>query len=233
MSEVRTVPIEALGTDSRFQVRLGGLREAHVRSLVEALRSGAELPPLVVKPSGESGRFLIVDGQHRAEALRRTGARFVKIVVQDDADLWTSFQLNQLHGLPLSLDEKKRMVRWLKERNPQLSVREIARMVGLSPSCVQDTLSGRRRESAGGGLVQRPDPWRRFFQVLVRAYLRCENEQSFIDDLAAFLADFVEAQKQPGLVWDALAAFADAVRLAWDATSELYSESEDEKAAGS
>jgi hypothetical protein len=233
MSEVRTVPIEALGTDSRFQVRLGGLREAHVRSLVEALRSGAELPPLVVKPSGESGRFLIVDGQHRAEALRRTGAKSVKVVVQDDADLWTSFQLNQLHGLPLLLSERKRMAKWLKERNPQLSVREIARMTNLSPSCVQDTLSGRRRESEGGGLVQRPDPWKRFLQALVKVYTRRGHEQDFVQRLAEAIVDLVEGQKQAGLVWDALSAFASAVREAWRMTDELYAESEDEKAAGS
>jgi hypothetical protein len=232
MSEVRTVPIEALGTDSRFQVRLGGLREAHVRSLVEALRSGAELPPLVVKPSGESGRFLIVDGQHRAEALRRIGAKFAKVTVQDDADLWTSFQLNQLHGLPLSLDEKKRMVRWLKERNPQLSVREIARMTSLSPSCVQDTLSGRRRAGAGGELIHRPDPWQRFLQALVKVYTRRGHEQDFVRCLAEALVDLVEGQRDPGITWDALINFSDAVRLGWRLTEPFYLR-RDEKAAGS
>jgi hypothetical protein len=230
MSEVRTVPIEALATDDRFQVRLGGLREAHVRSLVEALRSGAELPPLVVKRSGESGRFLIVDGQHRAEALRRTGAKSVKVVVQDDADLWTSFQLNQLHGLPLLLSERKRMAKWLKERNPQLSVREIARMVGLGASTVQDVLSGRRRESGGGGLVQRPNPWRRFLQALVKLYTRRGHEQDFVQRLAEALVDLVEGQKQAGLVWDALSAFADAVRLAWNLTEDQYASHDKETA---
>jgi len=230
MSEVRTVPIEALATDDRFQVRLGGLREAHVRSLVEALRSGAELPPLVVTPSGESGRFLIVDGQHRAEALRRIGAKFAKVTVQGDADLWTSFQLNQLHGLPLLLSERKRMAKWLKERNPQLSVREIARMVGLSPSCVQDTLSGRRRESAGGGLVQRPDPWQRFLQALVKVYTRRGHEQDFVQRLAEAIVDLVEGQRDPGITWDALINFSDAVRLAWDITESRYARRDEETA---
>jgi hypothetical protein len=231
MSEARTVPIEVLVTDDRFQVRLGGLREAHVRSLVEALRSGAELPPLVVTPSGESGRFLIVDGQHRAEALRRIGAKFAEVIVQDDADLWVSFQLNQLHGLPLSLDEKKRMVRWLKGRNPQLSVRELSRLIGLAPSTVQDVLKGRTERSTPG-VVSRPDPWRRFLQALTKLYTRRGHQEDFTQLLAEAIVDLVEEQPYAGVVWDALAVFADAVRLAWNLTEDQYAE-QDKKAARS
>jgi hypothetical protein len=155
----------------------------------------------------------------------------VKVVVQDDADLWTSFQLNQLHGLPLTIEDRKRAALWLRQHHPQLSVREIARLVGIGVSTVQDVLSGRRGESGGRGLVQRPDPWRRFLQVLVQAYLRCENEQDFVNRLAEALVDLVEGQRDPGITWDALINFSAAVRLAWDATSELYSESGDEEAA--
>jgi predicted transcriptional regulator len=122
------------------------------------------------------------------------------------------------------------MVRWLKERNPQLSVREIARMVGLSPSCVQDTLSGRRRESAGGSLVQRPDPWKRFLQALVKVYTRRGHEQDFVRRLAEAIVDLVEGQRDPGITWDALINFSDAVRLAWDITESRYVRRDEETA---
>jgi len=230
MASVHEVPIDSLSTDDRFQVRLGGLREAHVRSLVEALRSGAELPPLVVTPSGESGRFLIVDGQHRAEALRRIGAKFAKVTVQGDADLLVAFSLNLSHGLPLSLAEKKRVVLWLREHRPGLSVRAISRITGLAPSTVQDTLSGRRRESGGGGLVQRPDPWKRFLQALVKVYTRRGHEQDFVRRLAEAIVDLVEGQRDPGITWDALINFSDAVRLAWDITESRYVRRDEETA---
>jgi hypothetical protein len=232
VADVRKVPIDSLSTDDRFQVRLGGLREAHVRSLVEALRSGAELPPLLVAPRRDGRHFVVLDGAHRLEAFKRVQARAVQVIVRDGAGFWEAFEANQKHGLPLTVEDRKRAALWLHENCPELSVREIARMVGLGASTVQDTLSGRRRESGGRGLVQRPDPWRRFLQALVKVYTRRGHEQDFVQRLAEALVDLVEGQRDPGITWDALSAFADAARLAWDLTEALYAE-QDEEAAGS
>lgn len=230
MASVHEVPIDSLVLDFRVQPRVDGLRESHVRALVEALRSGAVLPPLLVTPHPDGRRYTVIDGAHRLEAFRRVGLQTVQVVVRDSADFWDAFIANQRHGFPLTVEDRKRAARWLHEHRPELSVREIARMVGLGASTVQDVLSGRRRESGGGGLVQRPNPWRRFLQALVKLYTRRGHEQDFVQRLAEALVDLVEGQKQAGLVWDALSAFADAVRLAWNLTEDQYASHDKETA---
>jgi ParB/RepB/Spo0J family partition protein len=190
MSEVRTVPIEALATDDRFQVRLGGLRESHVRSLVEALRSGAVLPPLLVTPHPDGRRYTVIDGAHRLEAFRRVGLQTVQVVVRDSADFWDAFVANQKHGLPLTVEDRKQAALWLREQRPELSVRQIAQMVGLAPSTVQDVLSGRRRRPTGE-LIQRPDPWRRFLQAVTKLYTRRGHQEDFTQLLAEAIVDLV------------------------------------------
>jgi ParB/RepB/Spo0J family partition protein len=231
MSEVRTVPIEALATDDRFQVRLGGLRESHVRSLVEALRSGAVLPPLLVTPHPDGRRYTVIDGAHRLEAFRRVGLQTVQVVVRDSADFWDAFVANQKHGLPLTVEDRKQAALWLREQRPELSVRQIAQMVGLAPSTVQDVLSGRRRRPTGE-LIQRPDPWRRFLQAVTKLYTRRGHQEDFTQLLAEAIVDLVEQQPYAGVVWDALSALADAIYLAWNLTEDQYAE-QDEKAARS
>jgi hypothetical protein len=230
MASAHEVPIDSLVVDSRVQPRVDGLRESHVRALIEALRSGAALPPLLVTPYRDGRHFIVLDGAHRLEALKRAQARTVQIVVRDGAGFWEAFEANQKHGLPLTVADRKCAAVWLRQHRPELSVREIARMVGLGASTVQDALSGRRRESAGGGLIQRPDPWRRFLQALVNVYTRRGHEQNFVQRLAEALVDLVEGQPHAGTVWDSLSALADAIDVAWDLTEDRYAQQNDKAA---
>ena len=111
---------------------------------------------------------------------------------------------------------------------------QIAREVGLAPSTVQAALQDDRRRNTGGGVVRSTNVWRAFFSALTRLWERNQDDpDSFVERLAHDLADLVKRSSNPGVLWDALAAFADAVHEAWRLTDELYAEFEDEKAAGS
>ena len=45
--------------------------EGHIRAIAESLENVEDLPPLVVEELGD--RFMVCDGTHRLEALRRRG----------------------------------------------------------------------------------------------------------------------------------------------------------------
>ena len=113
-------------------VRSNGLDQAHVERLVE-LRG--DWPPIVVW--GE--RNLVVDGAHRMAAARRLGYTRVGAVrfagTADDAYL-ESVRRNIDHGLPLSLEDRRRAARRVLSRHPEWSDRRIASLCGLSGKTV-------------------------------------------------------------------------------------------------
>jgi hypothetical protein len=232
-TDILEIPVDRLVVDPKIQPRVHGIREQHVKQLLEALAVG-ELPPIVVTPHPDGRRYIVIDGAHRLMAYRRAGRKVVPVRVLDEAGYWQSFTLNRLNGLPISVQDRKACAAWLKRNRPELSIREIAREVGLAPSTVQAALQDDRRRNTGGGVVRSTNVWRAFFSALTRLWERNQDDpDSFVERLAHDLADLVERSSNPGVLWDALAAFADAVHEAWRLTDELYAEFEDEKAAGS
>lgn len=224
MSErVIEVPVDRIIIEPEIQPRVRGIVEQHVALLGQALEVGT-LPPVTVTP-GREGRYLVVDGAHRVEALRRAGAKTVQARVLDRAGFWEAFVLNRDHGLPLTVEDRKRAAVWLKQNRPELTIRQIAGEVGLAPSTVHDALSQRRRvDREGAWAIRRPDPWRRFLKALVGVYERHGDNPEFVERLAQDLVDLVESTANPGLLWDALAAFAEAAEHAWKLTEHLYPE---------
>lgn len=80
--------------------------ESMLAKLVEHLRTTERYPPLIVRPFGND--FQILDGHHRAEALRRlevTTARCVVWEADDEEALMLLATLNRLQG---SDDPRKR-----------------------------------------------------------------------------------------------------------------------------
>jgi transcriptional regulator with XRE-family HTH domain len=184
-----------------------------------------------VRAHPDGRRYIVIDGLHRLQAYRRAGRKTVSVQVLDEAGFWEAFVANRDHGLPLSVDDRKHAAVWLKRKDPNLSVREIAKKVGLSPSTVQAALQGDRRREAGGGVVRSTNPWRAFFVALVGLYERhMDYPDRFVEGLARDLADLVERSQNPGLLWDALAAFAEAIERGLQITDHLYEENENETA---
>jgi len=74
----RTVPLAELVFDFDLYPRTK-IDSAHVAALAEALRAGAELPPLTV----EAGSMRIIDGFHRARAYRTVEGDGAKVPIQE------------------------------------------------------------------------------------------------------------------------------------------------------
>lgn len=117
-----------------------GLDPRHLQSITEALGDGDDLPPpqLVRLPSG---RFLVVDGFHRLEALRRLGRAAARAEVADgtEADAaWLAAAANadQL-GLPRDHAARRRAVEAALRVRPHLSNPAIAAHVGVSEATVR------------------------------------------------------------------------------------------------
>ncbi|MDR7555721.1 MAG: ParB N-terminal domain-containing protein [Armatimonadota bacterium] len=217
------VRVDHLVVDPTVQPRMRGVTQQHVALLHEGLAAGT-LPPITVTPRRD-GQFVVIDGAHRLEAYRKAGVKTVPARVVEAAGYWEAFCANRDHGLPLTIEDRKRAAVWLKQHRPELSVRAIAKEVGLAVSTVQGALCQRRRIQRGGGLaVQRPDPWRRFLRALAQLYERRGDDPRFVDSLAQDLVDLVEGTSDPGLVWDALLDFVAAVERAWELTEHLYPE---------
>jgi hypothetical protein len=221
-TDILEIPVERLVVDPKIQPRGCGVRAQHVKQLLETLAVG-ELPPIVVTPHPDGRRYIVIDGAHRLEAYRRAGRKTVSVQVLEEAGFWEAFVANRDHGLPLSIDDRKHAAVWLKRKRPELSIREIAREVALSPSTVQAALQDDRRRNTGGGVVRSTNIWRAFLSTLVRLWERNQDDpDSFVERLAHDLVDLVERSSNSGVLWDSLAAFSDAVRLGWRLTESRY-----------
>jgi hypothetical protein len=229
-TDILEIPVDRLVVDPKIQPRVHGIREQHVKQLLEALAVG-ELPPIVVTPHPDGRRYVLIDGAHRLEAYRRAGRKVVPIRVLDAGGYWESFLLNREHGLPLSVQDRKVCAAWLKRNRPELSVREITREVGLSIATVHSAIQEGRRRDAGGGVVRSTNVWHAFFLTITRLWERNQDApDSFVERLAHDLVDLVERSANSGVLWDALTSFADAVRLAWDLTEDRYAQHDEEAA---
>lgn len=130
-----TVPLSAIEVDPTLQPRCKGLDEGHILQIMEGLECW---PPLVVARDGEA--LVLVDGFHRLEAARRLGLEHLNVVALNapaDGDyFFLAFQLNALHGKPLSLRDRKAYASRLLGEHADWSDREIGRRAGLNHETV-------------------------------------------------------------------------------------------------
>jgi hypothetical protein len=122
--------------------RLGGIDAAHLDALVEL--DGA-WPPLLVTPS-----MRILDGHYRHLAARRIGMREVECTIyegDDTSGYVESVRRNSVHGLPLTLAERRAAATRVLLLEPAWSDRRIGHICGLAHETVGRL---RRRLSADG-----------------------------------------------------------------------------------
>jgi ParB-like nuclease domain len=134
-----------------FGFRRNGIDKAHVRTLAQALRNGGgKLDPILlwreIGPSGETGRLILLDGEHRLAAYLSARKRLPKasktvpaiilVCDRDEAMCHAAFA-NRKDTLSLTHNEKSdaawRMVRF---HNATLSKTKIAHASGISPRTV-------------------------------------------------------------------------------------------------
>lgn len=103
-----------------------------------AKADGAKFPPPVVFFDGTTHRC--GDGFHRIEADLANGLDWVECEVRDGGEREAylhGLTVNSLNGLPLTTADRKAAVQRLKIDDPDLSVRKLAKMVGIDPKQVQ------------------------------------------------------------------------------------------------
>lgn len=157
MASEQREPVEIfvsnLIADERFQPRLEGLKEGHVRLLMAS--DPADWPPLLVSPRGD-GLCDVIDGFHRLEAAKRLGLLRLPCILDHAAGYPEAVAANRRHGLPLSLADRKDFARWLAEQERDLSYRELGRRTGLNHETVKRALQ--EPETEGGKNRHRTPP---------------------------------------------------------------------------
>jgi hypothetical protein len=124
--------------------RLGGIDTAHLDALVEL--DGA-WPPLLVTPS-----MRILDGHYRHLAARRIGMREVECTIfegDDTSGYVESVRRNSVHGLPLTLAERRAAATRVLLLEPAWSDRRIGHICGLA----HETVGRIRRGLSADGTI--------------------------------------------------------------------------------
>jgi hypothetical protein len=124
-----------------------GVDPGHVRALVEAIESGAKLPPIVADKASKA----IVDGYHRHAALMMLGVETIDVDLRSYASDAAMFEdaiaLNAAHGRRLTNADHSQIV--IRARELGVTLERVGTLVGVSPETLE------RRFLAGQGPTQR------------------------------------------------------------------------------
>jgi len=112
-----TIHLDGLVMDPTTQIR-GNTSSGTVREYQDAMRAGAEFPPITVAPvdpEDDAKGFVLIDGWHRVLAAQALG--LVQIAAQVIPETnprryrWLAAQGNRSHGLRLSRSDKREVFR--------------------------------------------------------------------------------------------------------------------------
>jgi ParB family chromosome partitioning protein len=118
--------------------------EAGLQELAESVRQYGILTPILVRPEGTTGRYVIIAGERRYRAARIAGLVTVPAIVDQGesraGDRTLAIQLvENLQRADLSALERAHAIGTLKD-SFGLSVREVGEKLGVSKSMVQRSL---------------------------------------------------------------------------------------------
>lgn len=139
--------------------RSNGLNEAHIKSLM--VDTPDTYPPIEVIPSKIPGKYYRVAGYHRYEAAKRQKASTIPAVLitgdlnaydtqhPDEVPSYAEIQAyrsNIMHGLPMTVSDKKYYAWLLYLNNKNATYREIGKQVKLSDKTVKAAILDHIRE---------------------------------------------------------------------------------------
>ena len=102
--------------------------------LLGSLESDGQRVPLIVIPSEESGRYVVVDGFRRLRALRRLGRDMIQVLIWPEGEVDALVTAHHLeHPRPRSPLEDAYLIRALQKEHG-LSQCEIGRRLGHTQS---------------------------------------------------------------------------------------------------
>ena len=136
---VKVMRLDALTVDPELQSRVNGLTAAVVDEYAEALRDGAEFPPLVVYSDTDTGKHWLSEGFHRHAAYLKAGRAEVECEVREGdrgSALFNSCGSNRTHGLRRSSADKRFAIEKMLAEFPECSDRWIADGVGCDHKTV-------------------------------------------------------------------------------------------------
>lgn len=144
-SSLRTVSLDAVAMDEFFQIR-EKLNPATVDHYRQLYRVGTEMPPVEV--ALVDGTMILVDGWHRATALKALGQEMIEATVTKmtrQEARWKAADANSRHGLPLKPAEKRQRFRvyvetgqhQARQRGKVKSYREMERDLGLPHTTIR------------------------------------------------------------------------------------------------
>lgn len=149
-SRTNVVSVDSVIADSRCQSRTG-IDLALVQEYADAIKEGAELPPLSTIHADDG--YYLYDGFHRLEAYRQAGTRNV-VIEAEPGDVWDAIErscaVNAIHGKRRTNADKHRavetMIKVMQHRGENWSDSEIARrcavsqpfVSGIRPSLITD-----------------------------------------------------------------------------------------------
>lgn len=113
--------------------RLDGVDEEHIRRLAE---TETTLPPILV----HRATMRVIDGMHRLRAALLTGRKEIQVEFfegGEDAAFIRAVKENIVHGLPLTLADRRAAAARIVEAHPELSDRAIGAYTGLANKTVR------------------------------------------------------------------------------------------------
>ncbi len=138
--QLRVLPLNALQTDARIQMRARRDDDA-IESYAQAMKDGGctKFPPLRVVHDVQQKKRWVWDGEHRKEAASQAGlsefACLVRPGTLDDA-IWLALSANKEHGVRRTNADKEKAVKAALRARPRLSNAAIAEHVGVDEKTV-------------------------------------------------------------------------------------------------
>jgi len=135
------LPIDSILVDELYYPR-NELGWRHVQSYVNALRTGATFPPIIV--GKRDGRYVLIDGRHRYEAFKRTKSDKIPAILTKlpETDWFAeAVRLNSSHGHPLSFQERIKAAMVLQKQ--KFSLDKIEKIVAIQSAQLQELIQQR------------------------------------------------------------------------------------------
>jgi hypothetical protein len=140
--QTSVIPFNRLRYNRETWVR-DAVDTGRVDQFAEQIKEGQEFPPIEVVPCAD-GNYLIGDGIHRSMATHRLGRTEIEAVIvtpqpnesPEQCAYRIALEMASKSALPLTGAERRRAAVHLLETQPELSRRQIALLVGVSHSSV-------------------------------------------------------------------------------------------------
>ena len=174
------VPIEFLSPNPRNPRR--NFAEAELTDLAQSIREHGIVQPVVVRPSGEAGRYEIIAGERRWRAAQRAGLAKIPVIVRNVNDR-VALELAIIENVQRtdlnSVEEALGYQQLLEEHN--YTQADLGQIIGKSRSHVANTLR----------LLKLPDPVR---DMIVDGSLSAGHARTLVtaDDPAGLARRIIE-----------------------------------------